>query len=123
MRLLPIIFGPDDGSGASYRKRLAALCFAAILAGIATPSICRAGSEQSSSVLPVSVLPVALPGLTALPDSSIAAVTGTGLQAAPITGNTGANTPIVLWDELRPATPQTMINSGSVTITVNGVVQ
>lgn len=123
MRLLPVIFGPDGGSGTSYRRRLAALCFAAILAAIAMPSICRAGSEQSSSVFPVSVLPVALPGLTALPDSSIAAVTGTGLQAAPITGNTGANTPIVLWDELRPATPQTMINSGSVTITVNGVVQ
>lgn len=123
MRLLPVIFGPDGGPGTSHRKRLAALYVVAILAGMATPSICRAGNEQSSSILPVSVLPVALPGLTALPDSSIAAVTGTGLQAAPVTGNTGANTPIVLWDELRPATPQTMINSGSVTITVNGVVQ
>src|SRR5580698_303834 len=79
-------------------KAAKGLIFAACFIGAVTPSICRA--ENGGTGL---IVPVTLTELTALPDSAIAVVTGTGLQAPNLSGNTSPSAPIILWDELRPA--------------------
>ena len=99
-------------------KIIASLLLAAYFLFAIMPSVCHAESVKTSLILPV-----ALTELTALPDSSIAVVTGTGLQAPAANGNTTPSAPVVLWDELRPVNQQSTLSSGTVTITVNGAVQ
>ena len=96
----------------------AAMAWMVVLATAAVPTACHAKSGESALVLPAG-----LTQLTALSDSTIAIVTGTGLRGPSIGGTSEPRAPITLWDELRPtAHPPLAANSNSV-ITINGVLQ
>jgi hypothetical protein len=116
MKQLPVFFSIVNASCGWFHKFAKGLVFATCFVSLMAPSICRAENGKSGFILPV-----ALTELTALPDSSIAVITGTGLQAPAV--NTTPLAPIILWDELHPTNQQSNINSGIVTITVNGVAQ
>jgi hypothetical protein len=118
MKKLPAFFNVMNTSYERFNKFAKSLVFATCFAVVITPSICHAENGEAGFILPV-----ALTELTALPDSSMAVVTGTGLQGPTVNGNSASSAPIILWDELHPANQQSTINSGIVTITVNGVVQ
>ena len=90
------------------------------LAAVAmAPGMARAATTKGRGLF----LPAALTSLTALPDSEIAVVTGTGLRGPAVSGTAEPRAAITLWDELRPAVQQNNLSSGNSTVTVNGVVQ
>ena len=111
MKQLPVFFD-------RFNKFAKCFVFAIGFVCAMAPTICHAENGGTGFILPT-----ALSKLTALPDSSIAIVTGTGLQGPTVAGSAILSPPIILWDELRPANQASTINSGIVTITVNGVVQ
>jgi hypothetical protein len=118
MKQLPPFFNVIKTPCKRFNKIAKYLVFATCFACAMAPSICHAENGGTGFILPT-----ALTKLTALPDSSIAVVTGTGLQGPTVGGSAISSPPIILWDELRPANQESTINSGIVTITVNGVVQ
>ncbi|WP_284258509.1 hypothetical protein [Acidocella aquatica] len=85
---------------------------------VVTPGVGYAKAGTSDFILPAAVT-----NLTALPDSTIAVITGTGLKAPSINGAGEPRATITLWDELRPAVQQNSLSNSNSTITVNGVVQ
>lgn len=91
---------------------------AALLLALAIPEICLAQVRGSGLILPAAVT-----NLTALPDSTIAVITGTGLKAPGLSGTSEPRAAITLWDELRPAGQQNTLSTSNTTITINGVVQ
>lgn len=101
----------------------AVLMFTAATAFSGLPAACYAQNMQvqSGNNNGGGVTPVAMLSLTPLPDTTIAAVTGTGLKP-PSIGNNAGSGPIILWDELRPKLLPPLTSSTS-TITVNGVIQ
>jgi hypothetical protein len=122
MKLLCICRDRPDSSRKLPRKLgFGAVAFIAFM-GVFSTSNCFADSvaqdTQSGSVHLASFT-----GLAALPDSSMALVTGTGLQSPSVTENAVPRGTVTLWDEIRPSNLQQQLNSGTVTITVNGVVQ
>lgn len=100
------------------RKFALVLGLSSALASVGAPSLCRAQTQNAGMIVPVAVT-----NMTALPDAAIARVTGTGLQAPTISGNSGQPTAIILWDEMRPTIQQPLANNATSTITVNGIVQ
>jgi hypothetical protein len=100
------------------RKFALVLGLASALASVGMPSLCRAQTQNAGVIVPVAVT-----NMTALPDAAIAVVTGTGMRAPTISGNSGQPTAIILWDEMRPTVQQPLANNATSTITVNGVVQ
>jgi hypothetical protein len=82
------------------------------------PSPCLAQTKDTSLLSLASAT-----NLTALPDASIAVVTGTGLTPPALTIRPDQPPPVVLWDELRPTIQQPLGSTGMSTITVNGAIQ
>ena len=104
-----------------FGKRLCGVTvvtFLAAAAVVATPGVGHAKAGGADFILPAAVT-----NLTALPDSAIAVITGTGLKAPSINGTGEPRAAITLWDELRPAVQQNNLSNSNSTITVNGVVQ
>lgn len=118
MKQFPVFLNIMNASREWFNGLAKNFIFAACFVIVITPSICHAENGKAGFILPV-----ALTELSALPDSSIAVVTGTGLEAPTVSGNSTSSAPIILWDELRPINQQPTMNSGIVTITVNGAVQ
>lgn len=105
-------------------KIVAVLGLTAVAALVVLPSESQAQSALTRVGTAGLILPAATTNLTPLPDAAIAVVTGMGLKTAqPINGNAGSGPSIVLWDELRPAVQQPLIDNGLATVTVNGVMQ
>ncbi|HQT43521.1 MAG TPA: hypothetical protein PLD79_05950 [Halothiobacillus sp.] len=94
------------------------LGLAYVMVGFGAPSLCYAGTKDTAVIFPVAVT-----NMTALPDAAIAIVTGTGMRAPAISGNSGQPTSIILWDEMRPTIQQPLTNNSTSTITVNGILQ
>ncbi|NNM56153.1 hypothetical protein [Acidocella sp.] len=100
------------------RRPVCGVAFLAALSALATPAICLAKVSGLDLISPAAVT-----NLTALPDSAIAVITGTGLKAPSLSGTGEPRAAITLWDELRPAAQQSTLSNSNSTITVNGVVQ
>lgn len=88
------------------------------IAGAGTPLFCHAHPLTPGYIVPVAVI-----DLTALPDATMAVVTGAGFQGPNVTGSSTPQAPIILWDELHAATQKSPINLGTSTITLNGKAQ
>jgi hypothetical protein len=100
------------------RKPLLEMALLFALSVVGTPTICLAKGGGSDLISPAAVT-----NLTALPDSTIAVITGTGLKAPSLSGTSQPRAAITLWDELRPAAQQNNLSNSNSTITINGVVQ
>ena len=105
-------------------KLVATLGLTAVVACLAVPAESQAQNVLSRTGNAGLIVPVATTTLTALPDATIAVVTGMGLKAVqPVNGSAGSAPSIVLWDELRPTVQRPLIESGLGTVSVNGVMQ
>ena len=100
------------------RGSMCGVVFFAALSAVATPETCLAKGRGLDLISPAAVT-----NLTALPDSAIAVITGTGLKAPSLSGTGEPRAAITLWDELRPAAQQSNLSNSNSTITLNGVVQ
>lgn len=100
------------------RGSMCGVAFFAALLAVAMPGVCLAKGRGLDLISPA-----AMTNLTALPDSAIAVITGTGLKAPSLSGTGEPRAAITLWDELRPASQQRNLSNSNSTITLNGVVQ
>ena len=125
MKQFPVLFGTSPGPRRRRTYRFATiLAFATAAVCVAVPSNGRAQDLLAKNGQAAVVLPAAVTNLTALPDATIAVVTGMGLKTTQsVNGNAGSAPSIVLWDELRPTVAPPVIGNGATTITVNGVMQ
>jgi hypothetical protein len=104
----------------SLRKRVVAR--AVFFLAIAGLCLALSGFVDMSQAEPVQL--ASFSGLVPLPDTSMAVITGTGLQSPSFSGNVQPRGAVTLWDEIRPSNLQQRIDdSGIVTLTVNGVTQ
>jgi hypothetical protein len=108
---------------ASARKLFGKFGFRLVLfLAVASFSVVSKSFAENLPAAPVQL--ASFSGLIPLPDASMAVITGTGLQSPSFTASAQPRGAVTLWDEARPPNLQQRLDhSGSVNITVNGVVQ
>lgn len=118
MKKLSKLFDAFSSARKQSQKAGLGVALAIVFAGgfVSTASFAKSCDDCKAKL-------ISFTGLTPLPNTSMAVITGTGLPLPSLNQNSGPHSAVTLWDEIRPQSPQSLVKNGTVTITVNGVLQ